>query len=136
MLALVVWREARGETPEAQFAVACSILNRVKRPSWWGHDLLGVLGKKWQYSSMAAPNDPQLILWPQIDGSWCEALSIARAALNESEPNPVPGADSYYDDSISAPAWTKAARFVQKIGRLNFYDTDHDFEADVIKQQA
>ncbi len=42
-LALLVWREARGETFEAQLAVAHSVMDRVKHPGWWGTDLLSVI---------------------------------------------------------------------------------------------
>ena len=129
ILALCVWREARGEPRDCKLAVAYSVLNRVARPAWWGKTVLGVLGKKWQYSSLAAPGDPQLILWPvESDSTWQECLDVADSALNNREPNPAPGADSYYDTSISAPDWTKGARFVGKFDRILFWDVDHDYE--------
>ena len=132
-LALLIWREARGEPPEAQVAVGYSVMNRVERPSWWGKSLDEIIGKKWQYSSMSAPGDPQLILFPKFDSpTWLEAIGIARSVLYKTETNIVPGADSYYDDSISAPVWTDKAKFVAKIGKLNFFDVDHDHEAESI----
>jgi spore germination cell wall hydrolase CwlJ-like protein len=128
-LALVIWREARGESAEAMCGVGHAILNRVQRPSWWGRSVSGVLFKKWQFSSMTDPNDKQLTTWPiQDDKSWYPCLSIASAVLTGAVPNPVPGADSYFDISIPAPAWTSQARFCRKIGRINFYDVDHDYE--------
>lgn len=128
-LALTVWRESRGASHEAQLAVAYSILNRVNRPSWWGHTLDEVVTKKWQYSSLAAPGDPQLIVWPHLsDGSWLAAIKVAEAALEGTEANPVPGADSYYDDSITTPKWVVGARDCGKLDRLHFYDVDHDYE--------
>ena len=122
-LSLTIWRESRGESTEAQLAVAYSILTRVARGGWWGTDILSVIGKKWQYSSMAAPGDPQLIVWPQSnDPSWDACLNAAQAALTGTPPNPAPGADSYYDDSINPPGWAQApAMRVAKIGRLNFW---------------
>ena len=137
LLALLIWREARGESVEAKLAVAYSVLNRVARPSWWGDNLDTVIGKRWQYSSLTATGDPQLILFPRCsDPSWQESLAVARAARGGSEPNPVPGADSYYDDSITAPAWATVAAFRGKLGTLNFYDTDHDWEAPTVAAAA
>ena len=129
-LALVTWREARGEPHEAKLAVAHSIMNRVHRPTWWGRDVVSVTTKKWQYSSMTDPRDPQLSTWPApAEDSWLECLEVAELVLEDKVRNPVPGADSYFDTSIAPPPWTKGARFVAQLGRLRFYDVDHDHEA-------
>jgi N-acetylmuramoyl-L-alanine amidase len=130
LLALVIWREARGEGPLCMTAVACSIRNRVSRPGWWGKDYISVISKKWQYSSMSAPGDPQLIIYPQIgDAAFDKALEIADQVINEVVKNPVPGADSFYDDSISPPRWATKDTFVAKIGRMNFHNLDKDIES-------
>lgn len=129
LLGLVVWREARGEGNLGRTAVAFSVMNRVARPSWWGWDLCEVIGKKWQYSSLAAPGDPQLILWPKLtDRSWLECLTIAAQVLGGQLRNPVPGADSYHDISIDTPAAMATGRACGQIGRLKFFDVDHDYE--------
>lgn len=130
MLALVVWREARGENGTAKLAVAQSVLNRVKRPSWWGDSVLSVVRKKWQYSSMTDPKDVQLTTWPNpTDYSWLECLQTAYDAIGGSVPNPAPGADSYFDISIPPPKWATPDTFVTQIGRLRFYNLDRDVEA-------
>jgi N-acetylmuramoyl-L-alanine amidase len=129
-LALTVWREARAEVREGKLAVACSVLNRVERPTWWGHTLLEVVTKKWQYSSMTDPNDPQRTKWPtSYDRAWLECLEVAAAALGRYEPNPAPGADSYFAVSIPAPKWATPATFVRQIGAHRFYNLDRDVEA-------
>ena len=128
-LALVVWREARGEEYNARVAVANSILNRVHKPSWWGNDVLSVVGKKFQYSSLTNPGDPQLILWPKNDSNWQVCLQIACDAIYGRTMDTAPGADSYWDSSIMAPKWATADNFVCKIGKLSFHNTDHDHEA-------
>ena len=127
-MALVIWREARGESQEGQIAVAHSILNRVKRPSWWGRSVTEVLFKKWQYSSMTDPNDRQLTTWPKDDTVWGQCLFVADGVLNGTMANPVPGADSYHDLSIQAPAWATPDMFVRQIGRLRFFNVDLDIE--------
>lgn len=125
MLALLVWREARGETRAAKIAVAFSVLNRVHNPKWWGTTLGAVIAKKWQYSSMAAPGDPNLIQYPlPNDLSFVDSMSAVNAVLASGSINPVAGADSYWDDSIARPKWATDANFVRKIGSFSFHDTD------------
>jgi N-acetylmuramoyl-L-alanine amidase len=129
-LALVVWREARGESRESQAGVACSILNRVDRPSWWGTTILSVVTKKWQYSSMTDPHDRQLTTWPREgDVSWETCLQVALGVIDGRIKTAVPGADSYYDVSIPAPKWATPQTFVGQVGKIRFYNTDHDHEA-------
>jgi N-acetylmuramoyl-L-alanine amidase len=130
-LALTVWREARGEEYLAKLAVAYSILERVAHPKWWGDDLMSVVFKRLQYSSMTHAGDPNLIDWPQAaDSTWSDSMIAAMAATGKGAANPAPGADSYFDDSIAPPSWAKPEMFVLKIGRLNFYNLDRDFEAE------
>lgn len=128
-LALTIWREARGESKDVQEGIACVILNRVKRPSWWGTDVMSVCFKKWQFSSLTDPNDKQLTTWPKSeDCSWLQCLGVAWYALRGKITNPVPGADSYYDISITAPKWATVDVFVKQIGRVKFYNLDRDIE--------
>jgi spore germination cell wall hydrolase CwlJ-like protein len=136
LLALVVWREARGEPHDCRVAVACSILNRVKRPSWWGSDVQGVVTKKWQYSSMTAPNDPQLTKFPaRSDTTWLDCMTIADDVLRGRVVPPFPGADSYHDISIPAPNWATPAAFVGQLGRIRFFNLDNDVEANAVPTQ-
>jgi spore germination cell wall hydrolase CwlJ-like protein len=130
-LALVLWREARAEPREGKVAVAYSILNRVERPSWWGRSLLEVITRKWQYSSMTDPNDVQLTRWPTAyDPTWLSCLEVAASVLARTEPNPAPGADSYYAVSMPAPPrWATPETFVVQVGHHRFYNLDHDVEA-------
>ena len=127
-MALVIWREARGETEIGQTAVAWSILNRVAKPSWWGKTIMEVLFKRLQYSSMTDPRDKQLTVWPVDDAVWKQCLQMAYDVIHGLSKNPVPGADSYYDISIPPPKWATPDKFVIKIGRLNFYNMNSDVE--------
>ena len=97
---------------------------------------MSVIFKKWQFSSLTAPGDSNLVRWPATtDKSWQDSLLQAETALLGLIKNPVSGADSYYDISIKPPAWTAApARKVKQIGRLVFYDVSRDWEADQLKQ--
>lgn len=134
LLALTLWREARGESYEAKIAVAHTVKNRLSHPGWWGTDWISVLTKKWQYSSLTDPNDKQLTTWPKADDhSFEECLTIAERVVTGMCNSPLKGIDSYYDDSLKGelvPKWAKEhpERFVGKIGRLNFYNMDCDVE--------
>lgn len=132
-LALTLWREARGEPHAVKVGVACSILNRVVRPSWWGNDVLSVVTKRFQYSSLTDPHDPQLTTWPTWnDASWRECMEVAVDALAGKLMSPVPGADSYHDVSIAAPKWATPAMFVAQLGRIRFFNTDQDHEREAL----
>ena len=127
LLGLVVWREARGEPRGCRMGVASTVLNRVASPKWWGSDISSVVTKAWQYSSLTDPHDPQLTKYPTMaDDSWHECLQVALNALDSVYGSPCPGADSYHDTSISAPAWAKPEMFVCQIGRIRFFNTDGD----------
>jgi len=129
-LALTTWREASSESYQAKLALSYSIIERVKKPTWWGHDVQSVVFKKWQYSSMTAPGDSNLVRWPQVtDPSWHDSLVAASSALSGSEPNPAPNADSYYDISIKPPIWATPKNFIAAIGKLRFHEVDFDHEA-------
>lgn len=121
-LAFVIWREARGESPDARAGVAFTVLFRAAHPGWWGVDIPSVVTKKWQFSSMTDPRDPQLTTWPVMtDSAWLECLQLARGAVDGTVQNPAPGADSYYDISIPAPKWATPATFVVQLGRIKFH---------------
>lgn len=128
-LALTIWRESRGERWLAKVAVAHSILNRVARPSWWGKDIMSVVFKRLQYSSLTHKQDPQLTTWPRGDDpSWKESLEVASGVIDGIISNPFPGADSYHDISIPPPDWATINTFCGYIGRLRFHDVDQDYE--------
>jgi len=128
-LALTTWREARGESMITQLGVAHAILNRVRKPAWWGTDVMSVVFKKWQFSSMTDPHDPQLTTWPRSsDKSWQQCLDVAADVLSGATANPVPGADSYYDISIKPPVWAVESAFVGQLGKIRFYNLDNDHE--------
>jgi hypothetical protein len=71
-LALAVWREARGESAEGQVAVACSIINRVANPKWWGATVDEVITKRWQYCVVP---QARILL---ADLSWVSAAGIKK----------------------------------------------------------
>lgn len=61
LLALTMWREARGEGLDGMAAVGLVVQNRVRV---WGPSWDKVLVGKNQFSSMTVPGDSQLVVWP------------------------------------------------------------------------
>jgi spore germination cell wall hydrolase CwlJ-like protein len=136
-MALAIYREARGEQEIAQIGVGWTLKNRAQRPSWWGKTIDGCAYKAWQYSSLTDPHDRQLTVWG-IAGipAWETAWRIAGSILDGTYDHPLPGADSYHDISVPTPDAMATGRFCGQIGRLKFWDVDHDFEAAAIVAAA
>jgi N-acetylmuramoyl-L-alanine amidase len=140
-LGFVGYREGRQyylTKPTAILAIIYSILTRVASPAWWGHDVLTVIEKAWQYSSLTNPKDKQLTVWP-IGPAWDVCVALADAALAGAQPDPARlaaqyrGSDSYYDTSIPAPPWATPDKFVIQIGNLRFYKLQADHEIGPLK---
>lgn len=122
LLALCLWREARGEGYDAQCGVVHTVLNRLKARTWFGASISEIVSKPWQFSSMSAPGDRQLTRFPLAgDSAFTLCLQVVEDCCNGRAPDPTRGADHFYDDSIAAPAWARSGEFKAKFGKLNFY---------------
>lgn len=138
-LAFVAWREARSSKlpDEARLGVMFTLLDRVAHPKWWGRTTAECATKALQFSSLTDPKDKQLTTWPvESDQSWFNCLALAQRVIYGEADNPVPGADHYFDDSITPPDWADPKKIVKRIGRLTFYDLDEDVEAKAIAAAA
>lgn len=133
LVALCIWREARGETLDVKKAVGWSIRNRFLRPGWWGHSWEGIVLLPWQYSSFNH-NDPNATKLPtSADPSWGDSLTAASMVWTADVlstpfiPDPTSGADSYFDMSLDSnpPSWATdgSKQHTLDIGRLHFYRT-------------
>jgi N-acetylmuramoyl-L-alanine amidase len=119
MLALCSWREARGESSDAQLGVIHTILNRAAKPSWWGRDVVSVVLKPEQFSSFNV-GDPNATKFPvATDAIWQDILGMAIAP----GPDNTAGATHYFDDSMKddPPSWAREMTPTVKLGALNFY---------------
>lgn len=116
LVALCAWREARGETLEAQRGVIWTILNRAKNPSWWGGDIASVVLMPLQFSSFN-PGDPNATKFPHpLDATWNAILGLVTAPGAD----PTNGATHYHDSSVE-PEWAKSMLKTAMLGRLTFY---------------
>lgn len=122
LLMLCIWREARGETINAKVGVGWTIKNRLALQGWMGKTYPAVILKPWQFLSFNV-GDPNATKFPMptSDPSFSDCLMAAKSVYEGTAPDPTNGATHYFDDSITAPAWTKDATRTVKIGHLTFY---------------
>jgi len=117
LLALTMWREARGEGREGMYAVGCVVRNRVVANDW---EL--VMAKKRQFSSLTAPGDAMLVQWPlQGDLPFETAMELAEAIYSGSLPDITEGATHYFNPNVVLPTWAKDMTKIKSIGHHDFY---------------
>lgn len=120
LLALCIYREARGENFLGKRGVGCVVRNRVDARGY-GSGYAGVILKKFQFSSFNA-NDPNHTVWP-FDGeeAWMDCLAEANEVLGGCDDLTF-GALFYYSPPLTAPphAWGPVVATAH-IGRLEFY---------------
>jgi hypothetical protein len=130
MIALCIWREARGTSNAARLGVLNVIRNRTKDPRHrWPINELEVILQPHQFSSFN-PGDPNATLFPQFSKpgdfkAWSEIcdLLMANTPALASAPDPTFGANCYH--SIPAgdtlPKWAELDKFTVAIGPFKFY---------------
>lgn len=129
VMARTLWGEARSEGPSGMRAVAHVILNRIEIARrhggkyWWGHDIITVCQRPYQFScwNPADPNRPKLMAVDDTDIHFATALRIARrAVIGKLGEDITYGADHYHTVDIT-PFWVKGRKPVTVIGRHKFY---------------
>src|SRR5262249_24943853 len=105
-LALMAWKEARGQGPYAMQAVMRSCCNRVGATGV-PDTMHGCIFQKNAYSSMSRPNDPQFNLKPEDgDGMYEAALIVAQNVLDGILPDLTKGAKYYANlKYVSKDSW-------------------------------
>ena len=117
ILALAVWREARGESPLGKLLVAQTIENRVVDPRW-PDNYQGVITQPWQFSAFNK-NDPNALLFPaESDAAWPECVAVAQAVIDA--PKPFTTANHYHTTGVS-PNWKDDSKIVNREGSHIFY---------------
>lgn len=117
LLALTMWREARGEGSEGMQAVGCVVRNRAKQGDW-GH----VMTAKWQFSSLTASADPMLIQWPKGDDpTFQTAMKLADGIMDNSLPDTTGGATHYFNPNVVLPSWAATMTHTVDIKHHTFF---------------
>ncbi len=95
LLALCLWREARGEGYAGQVAVACVVRNRrLKRHTSFFAEIV----KPWAFSSITAIGDSQLTKYPvDLDSAWLQCQQIAQAVADGEISDTTGGATLYWN---------------------------------------
>jgi hypothetical protein len=103
-------------------AVAWSIRNRVNKGGWFGSGWAAVLSKAFQYSSMTAPGDPNLIKWPEAyEAAWQLCMAIATEVFEGIGTDPTEGATHYFSQN-NPPLWAMKMRHTVDVGQFHFYE--------------
>lgn len=97
LLAICLWREARGEGLEGMRAVAHVIRNRVNR---WKQDWDQVIAGRNQFSSMTVSGDSQLVVWPDDDDPMFKQVYLMSWDIFKGQ-NPDPTNGSLYYANIN-----------------------------------
>lgn len=101
LLALVCWREARGEGREGMRAVAHVVANRVKA---WGKSWLDTITSHNQFSSMSVLGDSQTILWP-AEKDLYDIWEFLDAVYTGKDPDNTSGALYYANEAHVTSEW-------------------------------
>lgn len=127
LLARTLYGEARGENVRGKEAVACVIVNRVKRARerggyWWGNSFRGVCLKPWQFScwNEGDPNLEKLKTVTPENRVFQTCIRIARRAARGAIDDPTGGATHYHAKGIHPP-WARTKAPSAEIGRHLFY---------------
>lgn len=125
LLALMTWREARGESQEARRAVARVAVNRARDArKRWPRSVRQVVLQPYQFSSFNA-SDPNATKWPALASPvWRDCVAAAGEALGGSDGDPSRGASFYFSPPVAdpPPCWG-AVELTREIGCLKFWKT-------------
>lgn len=117
ILALAVWREARGEPMLGKLLVAQVIENRVADPRW-PDTYEGVVFQPWQFSSFTR-GDPQALAFPDPRHPvWADCVAVATMIV--SSPGRLTDANHFHATGVS-PAWAIGQTVLHEVGRHRFY---------------
>lgn len=133
LLAITLWREARGCSDDEKRAVAHVIANRAADPAHrWGKNLVEVLTQYEQFTSISPPRTPATTLaewmnattWPRVeDPNWIACCAIADEFGSAADGvDPTKGATCYYSVPIvQVPKWADVTKQTLEMGPFRFF---------------
>lgn len=129
ILARTIFGEARGEDIKGKEAIACVILNRVKKANdnggsfWWGNSIEEVCTKKWQFScwNKDDPNYEKLMSVDNTNSVFIICKRIARRAVCGLLKDFTFDSTHYHTKNIT-PSWSKGKAPACEIGNHYFYN--------------
>lgn len=116
LLALCIWREARGEPYQGKELVASVIRNR-KDDTRWPDTYTGVITQPKQFSAFNA-GDPNVTLYPlPTDKSWEDCVQAAEEVIA----NGAVTTGNHYHVIGLKPTWADPTKVVATVGHHVFY---------------
>jgi spore germination cell wall hydrolase CwlJ-like protein len=120
LLALCVWREARGETLTGKQLVAATVMNRVQDTLHrWPGTISGVILQPMQFSSFNAA-DPNAVKFPSSLSGMADWNDCVQAA-DEAIAGPLITTANHYHVEGLLPAWRDPTKIVAVEGAHVFY---------------
>lgn len=129
-LALTQLGEARSEGIEGMTAVGNTVMNRVRKKTWYGLTPLEVCLKHsrthkpvYQYScwNIGDPNRDYMVDLPSSDPLYFQSLKIATNLINNLLKDNTNGATHYYSGN-EVPFWALGKMPCKTIGKLIFFN--------------
>lgn len=122
ILALCVYREARGESIKGKLLVAETIVNRARDPkNRWPKTIVGVVTQPLQFSSFNK-SDPNVAVYPKPDEqAWAACVVAAKEALESNPTDRLTTANHYHTRAVN-PKWADATKIVEVEGAHIFYN--------------
>lgn len=125
ILALCIWREARGETFRGKLLVGWTIRNRVEDVRW-PNTYEGVITQKWQFSAFN-PHDPNAVKYPPTsdepnpmeNAAWLSCVQAAHMVLSGTTPL---AKSNHYHSTAVMPNWHDASKIVEREGAHVFLE--------------
>lgn len=126
ILALCVYREARGEPFYGKLLVANTIKERV-RDRRWPDTFEGVIIQPWQFSAFNK-NDPNNLVYPWTgaspnpnDKAWLDSVEAAQKVLGGTNPVPPNHLANHYHTKNVQPHWSEGKTPVALVGNHKFF---------------
>lgn len=122
LLALAIYREARGESDEAMLAVAWTIRNRTQDArNRWPKTVEGVILQPWQFSSFNLNTTDAVFPKSPEDAAWLRCCAVADGL--EATTDPTDGAQFYHSIPYGQmiPKWAQDYPLTATIGAFRFY---------------
>jgi len=123
MLALAIYREARGEDQLSKLAVGWVIRNRMEKGGWFGSSYFDVVTKRAQFSSFNLGEKNSIVFGPPQDPAWRECTQAATDVILSNRADPTNGATFYYDKSLDQhpPLWAREYTHTADVGAFHFF---------------
>lgn len=123
LMALAVWREARGETSLGQACVAAVIHNRAHDAKHrWPRHVVDVVTQRWQFSAFNK-DDPNALLFPKAReaAQWEHAMRAYDERALFTEVADALARMNHYHTTAIAPKWAEGHRPLLTVGHHHFY---------------